>query len=204
MYVPSGGGAASNIITQRSARRLRQEERRLRPGMIWLDCRDPIRAAGRTRSAFQCGGRIMQRLNWFFGVLALLPLFILAATPDRVQAQCEAARFVGSDTAARDRFGSSLSVDGDLLVVGAPEANCPEFGCSDAGAAYVFRLDDNATPADPSDDQWMQEAKLVASDAASYEKLGRSVSVKGTVVLVGASWSECSTVPNSYCGAAYV
>ena len=56
--------------------------------------------------------------------------------------------------AANDNFGRSVSVDGDYAIVGVPGDN--------AGAAYVF-IRSGAT-------NWVQQAKLVASDAASGDK----------------------------------
>ena len=66
----------------------------------------------------------------------------------------EEAKLTTSDAAAGSRFGVSVSVSGDLALIGA-------FG-HDAGylsgSAYVYRYDGST---------WVEEAKLTASDAAA-------------------------------------
>ncbi len=93
------------------------------------------------------------------------------------------AKLTASDGASGDQFGFSVSLNGDTAVVGA-------FGNgSGQGAAYVFVR---------SNGNWVQQAKLNASDGASGDNLGISVSVNGDTALVGAS-SQASAQ-----GAAYV
>ena len=70
-------------------------------------------------------------------------------------------RLAPADLGALDVFGFSVSISADLAVVGAPGL----YG--DVGAAYVFRREDNGTPADPSDDLWIEEAKLTAAQQPS-------------------------------------
>jgi uncharacterized repeat protein (TIGR01451 family) len=77
----------------------------------------------------------------------------------------------GSDPAADDRFGISVAVSGDTVVVGASAAN------SSAGSAYVF-VRSGAT--------WAQQAQLTPSDAAGGGYFGNSVAISGNTVLVGA------------------
>ena len=73
------------------------------------------------------------------------------------------------------RFGGTVSVSGDTLVVGAPEEDTT--GGTDAGAAYVFVRSGTA---------WIQQARLTASDAAPRYGFGSSVSVSGDTAVVGA------------------
>lgn len=80
-----------------------------------------------------------------------------------------------SDAASSDRFGTSVSVRGNVAVVGAPRE---DDGGTDAGAAYVFRFDGT---------QWVEEAKLVASDAEEVARFGTSVAIDEDVILVGAA-----------------
>src|SRR5262245_46689716 len=56
-------------------------------------------------------------------------------------------KLMASDGAASDLFGSSLAIDGSVIVVGAPRA---DVAGSDSGAAYVFRL---------SGSTWIEESK---------------------------------------------
>lgn len=97
----------------------------------------------------------------------------------------------GSDTAAYDQFGISVSVQGDVAVVGANDKDCA--AGDSCGAAYVFRFDGLT---------WVEEEKLIASDPAAYDRFGSSVSVYGDAALVGAFWVDCAA--GFGCGAAYV
>ena len=102
----------------------------------------------------------------------------------------EPAKLTASDGAGRDEFGRSVSVDGDTMVVGAP-------GDDDSvGSAYVFVR--------PSGGDWSeasQVAMLTASDGASGDRFGNSVSVDGDTIVVGAQQDE---VDDTTSGSAYV
>jgi hypothetical protein len=86
----------------------------------------------------------------------------------------EEERLLAPDGAAGDYFGGSVSVIGDVAVVGASSDN--DNGRS-SGSAYVFRF--NGT-------EWVEWAKLLPPDGAAYDYFGRSVSVMGDVAMVGA------------------
>jgi len=88
----------------------------------------------------------------------------------------EEQKLYASDAAASDQFGRAVAVYGDTIVVGAAWNDDPVAG-QDAGAAYVFRF--NGT-------SWVEEAKLMASDAAANGRFGLSVAVSGDRVAVGA------------------
>lgn len=95
----------------------------------------------------------------------------------------QSAELIASDGSIYDYFGSSVSVSGNRVVVGA-------YGkASDQGAAYVY--EGNGT-------NWVQTALLTASDGAPGDYLGYSVSLNGDRTLVGAYGKA------SYEGAAYV
>ena len=89
-----------------------------------------------------------------------------------------------------DDFGfvpNSVAIDGNTLVVGSTSSDAPL--ASFAGVAHVFRfLEAQGT--------WVQEATLVAADAASNAQFGLSVSISGDLITVGAN--------NGQTGAAYV
>lgn len=103
----------------------------------------------------------------------------------------EELKLTASDVAAGDNFGRSVSVSGEVAVVGAPEADCA--AGRDCGSAYVYRFNGNT---------WVQQAKLAASDAAAYNFFGGSVSVSGDVFVVGAPLADCMGAVD--CGSAYV
>ncbi|MCZ6793111.1 MAG: hypothetical protein O7J95_05795 [Planctomycetota bacterium] len=95
-----------------------------------------------------------------------------------------AHRFQPSGIAAGDRFGFSVAVKGDLIVVGAPEQEVDTQDAlgnavtlSDAGAAYVFEYTNQG---------WSQKYRFTADDAASGDLFGTAVAVDGSEVAVGA------------------
>ncbi|KAH8050094.1 hypothetical protein JL722_11630 [Aureococcus anophagefferens] len=98
------------------------------------------------------------------------------------------AKFVASDAAADDYFGYSVAISGDLVVVGAYR---DDDAGSKTGSAYVFRTTNDGG-------SWTQTAKLVASDAAKDNYLGKSVAISGDLVVVGADGR------NEDVGSAYV
>ncbi len=93
------------------------------------------------------------------------------------------AELTAADAAAQDIFANSVAISGSTAVVGAPFKN------SETGAAYVFVRSGTA---------WSQQAKLTAADAAVNDRLGWSVAISGSTVVVGAPNKDSNT------GAAYV
>ena len=100
-----------------------------------------------------------------------------------------------------DRFGHSVSISGDTLVVGAFDEDSAATGVNGnqndnsatyAGAAYVFVRNGHT---------WSQQAYLKASNTAPIDGFGYSVSVFGDTIVVGANWESSSV---KYAGAAYV
>jgi len=99
--------------------------------------------------------------------------------------------FKPSNTGAGDRFGWSVTLSDDTLVVGAlledsiaagVNGNEADNSAPSAGAAYVFRL---------SDEDWSQEAYLKASNPGGSDQFGYSVAASDDRVVVGA-WNEDS------------
>jgi hypothetical protein len=106
-----------------------------------------------------------------------------------------------SNTGAHAHFGESVSISGDVLVVGAPYEDSGATGidgdqtggsAQDSGAVYVFRR---------SSGSWTQEAYVKASNAGAFDHFGWSVSASGEVIAVAAP-DEDSSAGDS--GAAYV
>jgi hypothetical protein len=90
------------------------------------------------------------------------------------------------------RFGQSVAISGDTIVVGAPYDNGGE---CESGAAFVFRRNHGGT------DNWGEVKRLVAGDATQYAWLGYAVAVSGDQALVGAPRAQ---VGGDETGAAYV
>jgi hypothetical protein len=86
----------------------------------------------------------------------------------------EEEKLLASDGAPGDWFGSSVSISGDTVLVG---ASWEDHGVADAGAAYVYRYDGSA---------WDEEGKLTAFDGAAEDYFGTSVAICGDVAVVGA------------------
>ena len=106
----------------------------------------------------------------------------------------QTAKLIAADGAAGDDFGSSVSISGNTLVVGANLATVG--GNNSQGAAYVFTESGAA---------WTQTAKLTTSGGASYDEFGTSVSVSGNTVVVGAVQASNFAPPSpGGKGAAYV
>ncbi len=90
----------------------------------------------------------------------------------------EQQKLTASDGAAKDYFGRSVSISGDLAIVGAPY---DDDNGSYSGSAYIFRWDGTG---------WVQQAKLTARDGAAYDLFGHSVSISGDYAIVGAYYDD--------------
>ena len=99
---------------------------------------------------------------------------------------------IANDAEANDAFGSSLSISGDYVIVGAPAEDTDR---RNAGAAYIFKKNKGGL------NNWGQVAKLTASDAEEGASFGTSVSISGDYVIVGAA-SDDSWGGNA--GVAYI
>ena len=110
-------------------------------------------------------------------------------------------KIVASVRAASDNFGSAVTISGNYAVVGAPnedEDAAETNTLSASGSAYIF-VRDGAT--------WTQQQKLVASDRAASDNFGKSISISGNNVIVGAYYeSEDASGDNtvSKAGSAYI
>lgn len=109
------------------------------------------------------------------------------------------------------RFGCSVAISGDTIVVGSPDESgdasstgeTPNENAVQAGAAYVFVRNDG---------QWTQQGYLKAANADPGDYFGYAVAIDGDVVVAGA-WLEAgdsnstAETPNNntrLAGAAYV
>ena len=96
-----------------------------------------------------------------------------------------------ADSAA-DRFGASVALDGDRLVVGMPRYDTPS---RNIGAAFIYERDLGAP------ENWGQRARLSPSDGGSDDGFGSAVSIDGEHVAVGAPKHDVS---QSKEGAVYI
>lgn len=101
----------------------------------------------------------------------------------------EQQKLTAGDGGSFDRFGTSVAVSGDTVLVGMPGDDGLH---ADSGAVYVFARDDSL---------WSERVKLTGSDGGSAAQLGWSVALSGTSALAGSPRADAAT-RNS--GAAYV
>ncbi|XOF35275.1 MAG: hypothetical protein ACL93V_08325 [Candidatus Electrothrix sp. YB6] len=78
-----------------------------------------------------------------------------------------------SDTAHGDKFGSAVSVDGETILIGAPETD--DDGAN-SGSVYVFTRSGSA---------WSEQDKFTAFDVDAGDRFGLSVAVDGDTAVIG-------------------
>ncbi len=109
-----------------------------------------------------------------------------ARYPLTIDPVAQKAYLKASNTGAGDEFGRRVSVSGGTVVVGARledssatgvNGNQTDNSAASAGAVYVFVRGGTT---------WSQQAYLKASNTGAKDDFGRSVSVSGDTVVVGA------------------
>lgn len=113
-----------------------------------------------------------------FLALVLMPLTTYAAAPtiDNNMNMEELQKLIASDGELTDFFGASVSISGDFVVVG---AQYDDDTAVNSGSAYIYQYNQLSA-------NFVQVAKLTASDADTTDVFGSSVSISGDVVVVGA------------------
>ena len=84
------------------------------------------------------------------------------------------ATLPANDPDVGDAFGTSVSISGDVAIVGAGE------GFPTRGAVYVYARNHDGP------NLWGRVAKLTASDGGPGDTFGSSVSISGQTIIVGA------------------
>lgn len=97
----------------------------------------------------------------------------------------EVTKIIASDDAAGDEFGNSVSISGDVVIVGAPlnDVLCAPPDC-DNGNAYIFARDQGGM------DNWGEVDDPVIFGSAVSDEVGFSVAISGTTYLVGARFGD--------------
>ncbi|MCH8825082.1 MAG: FG-GAP repeat protein [Planctomycetes bacterium] len=118
-------------------------------------------------------------------------LFALGTAPIHADPpeQNEIAKLLPVPGIELGRFGKSVSIDGDTLVVGAPNYVPEPTG---PGLVYIYNRD--------AQGNWVEHANLVVCDAACGDGFGRAVSIDGDTIIVGAPAAANSEID----GAAYI
>jgi len=100
------------------------------------------------------------------------------------------AKLTASDGKTFDAFGSSVTISGTQMAVGAWGDDVS--GATDAGSAYVFQFTGAG---------WIEVQKVTASDGAAGDRFSQ-VSVENNILAVGAPYAD--TAAGKDAGAAYV
>lgn len=90
----------------------------------------------------------------------------------------ETQKLTASDAAEEDFFGTSVSISGDKVVIGAMGNNAGE---ASSGAAYIFEWDGVI---------WSETEKLSASDLGVEDYFGNTVAIDGDRTIIGAFFND--------------
>jgi hypothetical protein len=101
----------------------------------------------------------------------------------------QVAKIMANDRAASDHFGSAVAIDGNYAIVG---SRYDDDKGSNSGSAYIFKYDGT---------NWIQEAKLTASDGQADDRFGEAVSIQDDIAIIGAFYHDTNL---SNTGAAYI
>jgi hypothetical protein len=108
-----------------------------------------------------------------------------------LRAQCQEQSLTAPDAEDFDDFGTSVSVDGTRVIVGAPYHD--PHGVHDGGAAYVYDFGPNG---------FELSDEIDLNNAAINDHLGAAVALEGDLALIGSPWRDFGGLPNA--GVVYV
>lgn len=112
-----------------------------------------------------------------FVLLCAIGKSLTAANKDKETLTRDEIKLTASDGDADDRFGYSVSIFGDYILIGVSE---DDNGYS-SGSAYIFYYDGSS---------WSEQQKLTASDGDIEDRFGNSVSISGDNILIGAKLDD--------------
>ncbi|MCC6907452.1 MAG: FG-GAP repeat protein [Phycisphaerales bacterium] len=84
------------------------------------------------------------------------------------------ARLIAPDGEQDDRFGHSIAVAGDTILVGCPQDTGRDY---QSGSVYVYKRDGGG--------QWLMTQRLIADDGQAYDLFGTSVGYTGDWIVIG-------------------
>jgi hypothetical protein len=100
------------------------------------------------------------------------------------------AKLLANDGAPGDKFGYSVAISDNTIVVGAYN---DDGAFADTGSAYVFIRNGSI---------WTLQQKLVAADGTASDEFGNAVAIQGDLVAVGAHFADLPG--NAAAGSVYV
>jgi hypothetical protein len=95
-----------------------------------------------------------------------------------------------------DRFGMTVAMDGQTVVIGVPYDDGPTDATPDAGAVHVYTL--------AEDGRWTRQAVLRSATPDNADFFGASVAIDGDTIVVGADYDDGASNSITNSGAAYV
>lgn len=98
-----------------------------------------------------------------------------------------------SDQDDYDRFGWSVAIDSNYIIVGAYAEDHDDSDAnnlSKAGSAYIFERNEAGV--------WNEISKLVPADRAAGDEFGWSVDISGTTAIVGAHFESHDLISENY------
>ena len=133
--------------------------------------------------------------------IQVLFIFFQRSTTNNVSTWAQQAYIKAPNAEAGDRFGSSVSIQGNTIVVGAPGEDSNQTtiingtaasgnnSAADSGAAYVFKR---------TGSMWSQEAYLKASNTDAGDNYGAKVAINLDTIVVSADFesSNQTTITN--------
>lgn len=87
-------------------------------------------------------------------------------------------KVIARDGTTNDFFGETVDISGDYVIVG---MRMDDDDGESSGAAYIY---------EHIGDEWLQQTKLTASDAAAGDEFGTGVAISGTLAVVGAPGND--------------
>ncbi len=118
-------------------------------------------------------GNANRRQSFLYGISATYALSILCVA---AFGQCElheVQKLLAFDGSYYDMFGYSVSVSGNIALVGVPRDD--DHG-DNSGSVFAYRNDGTV---------WVLEAKLLASDGAAGDFFGTSIALNGDIAVIG-------------------
>ena len=100
------------------------------------------------------------------------------------------AKLLANDGAQGDKFGYSVAVSDNTIVIGAYNVDGT---FADAGSAYVFTRTGTT---------WTQQQKLTAGDGTASDEFGNAVAIQGDIIAVGAHFADLPS--NAASGSVYL
>ncbi len=99
----------------------------------------------------------------------------------------EVEKIFASDAKVDDSFGEIVAIHEEQVIVGARDVDIQG---EESGAAYIFERNNEG--------DWVETAKLLASDGESLDRFGNSVAIEGNYAVVS------TRIDNDFSGAVYV